>query len=79
MSDNVYSLINYLSFAKWLYLGLAVAVLPYMRWKRPDLERPFTVSRHIRILLFETSESDHSPSLASNEAEESCLSLAYHW
>ncbi|XP_072024711.1 cystine/glutamate transporter-like [Amphiura filiformis] len=51
MSDNVYSLINYLSFAKWLYLGLAVCVLPYMRWKRPDIERPFTVPLVVPILF----------------------------
>ena len=43
-SDNVYSLINYLSFAKWLFLGLSAAVLPYMRWKRPDLPRTFKVN-----------------------------------
>ncbi len=27
----------------------------------------------------QASESEHSPSLGSNEAEESCLLLAYHW
>ncbi|XP_022094471.1 cystine/glutamate transporter-like [Acanthaster planci] len=50
-SNNVYSLINYLSFAKWLFLGLSAAVLPYMRWKRPDLPRPFKVSLIIPILF----------------------------
>ncbi|XP_033626493.1 cystine/glutamate transporter-like [Asterias rubens] len=50
-SDNVYSLINYLSFAKWLFLGLSAAVLPYMRWKKPDIPRPFKVSLIIPILF----------------------------
>ena len=49
-SDNVYSLINYLSFAKWLFLGLSAAVLPYMRWKKPDIPRPFKVSPDVEIL-----------------------------
>ncbi|XP_038070106.1 cystine/glutamate transporter-like [Patiria miniata] len=50
-SDNVYSLINYLSFAKWLFLGLSAAVLPYMRWKRPDIPRPFKVNLIIPVLF----------------------------
>lgn len=45
-SDNIYSLINYVGFATWLSIGLAVFCIPYLRWKRPDLERP------IRVHLF---------------------------
>ncbi|XP_057374882.1 Y+L amino acid transporter 2-like isoform X1 [Daphnia carinata] len=44
MSDNVYSLINYVGFATWLSIGLAVVCVPYLRWKRPDLERPIRVN-----------------------------------
>lgn len=42
-SKDVYALINYVGFATWLAIGLAVAVVPYLRWKQPDLPRPIKV------------------------------------
>ncbi|XP_072351675.1 cystine/glutamate transporter-like [Scyliorhinus torazame] len=42
MSD-IYSLLNFLSFARWLFIGLAVFGLIYLRYKRPDMPRPFKV------------------------------------
>ncbi|XP_046640063.1 Y+L amino acid transporter 2-like isoform X1 [Daphnia pulicaria] len=49
-SDNVYSLINYVGFATWLSIGLAVVCIPYLRWKRPDLERPIRVNLFFPII-----------------------------
>lgn len=43
-SKDIYALINYVGFATWLAIGLGVACLPYLRWKRPDLPRPIKVS-----------------------------------
>ncbi|XP_033626075.1 cystine/glutamate transporter-like [Asterias rubens] len=43
ISPDVNALINYMSFARWLLVSIAVAVLPYWRWKYPDMERPFKV------------------------------------
>ena len=45
-SNDVYALINYVGFATWLAIGLAVVCIPYLRWKQPDLPRP------IRVHLF---------------------------
>lgn len=42
-SSDIYALINYVGFATWLAIGLAVVCLPYLRWKRPDLPRPIKV------------------------------------
>lgn len=42
-SQDIYALINYVGFATWLAIGLAVACLPYLRWKQPDLPRPIKV------------------------------------
>uniref|UniRef100_A0A4W3GB36 Cystine/glutamate transporter n=1 Tax=Callorhinchus milii TaxID=7868 RepID=A0A4W3GB36_CALMI len=42
MSD-IYSLLNFLSFARWLFIGLSVSGLIYLRYKRPDMPRPFKV------------------------------------
>jgi solute carrier family 7 L-type amino acid transporter-like protein len=42
-SNDVYALINYVGFATWLAIGLAVACVPYLRWKQPDLPRPIKV------------------------------------
>lgn len=49
-SDNVFSLINYVGFATWLSIGAAVVCVPYLRWKRPDLERPIRVNMFFPII-----------------------------
>lgn len=43
-SGDLYSLLNFLSFARWLFMGLVVAGLIYLRYKRPDMHRPFKVA-----------------------------------
>nr|XP_042904342.1 large neutral amino acids transporter small subunit 2 [Parasteatoda tepidariorum] len=42
-SSDIYALINYVGFATWLAIGLAVVCLPYLRWKQPNLPRPIKV------------------------------------
>ncbi|OWK14495.1 hypothetical protein Celaphus_00000508, partial [Cervus elaphus hippelaphus] len=49
-SGDLYSLLNFLSFARWLFIGLAVAGLIYLRYKRPDMHRPF---KWFSCLLFQ--------------------------
>lgn len=44
LSNDIYMLINYVGFASWLAIGLAVACVPYLRWKHPDWERPIKVN-----------------------------------
>lgn len=43
LSNDIYLLINYVGFASWLAIGLAVACVPYLRWKHPDWERPIKI------------------------------------
>ncbi|ERE87835.1 cystine/glutamate transporter [Cricetulus griseus] len=50
-SGDLYSLLNFLSFARWLFMGLAVAGLIYLRYKRPDMHRPFKVPLFIPALF----------------------------
>ncbi|KAJ1217338.1 hypothetical protein NDU88_004932 [Pleurodeles waltl] len=50
-SADIYSLLNFLSFARWLFIGLAVAGLIYLRYKRPDMPRPFKVPIFIPALF----------------------------
>ncbi|XP_072013475.1 cystine/glutamate transporter-like isoform X2 [Amphiura filiformis] len=49
--DNVYTLINYMSVSRWIFLAISVAVIPYYRWKYPDLHRPFKVPLIVPILF----------------------------
>ncbi|XP_059159690.1 Y+L amino acid transporter 2-like isoform X1 [Physella acuta] len=42
-SSDIYALITYVGFATWLSIGMAVVVLMYLRWKRPDMPRPIKV------------------------------------
>nr|XP_060510159.1 cystine/glutamate transporter isoform X2 [Panthera onca] len=50
-SGDLYSLLNFLSFARWLFIGLAVAGLIYLRYKRPEMHRPFKVPLFIPALF----------------------------
>ncbi|KAL0974223.1 hypothetical protein UPYG_G00217350 [Umbra pygmaea] len=40
---DIYSLLNFMSFLRWLFIGVAVLGLIYMRYTRPDMPRPFKV------------------------------------
>jgi amino acid transporter len=40
VQPDVYALINYFSFTLWLWTGIATAALIYLRFKRPDINRP---------------------------------------
>ncbi|XP_016389409.1 cystine/glutamate transporter-like [Sinocyclocheilus rhinocerous] len=40
---DIYSLLNFMSFLRWLFIGVAVIGLIYMRYTRPDMPRPFKV------------------------------------
>jgi len=42
-SSDIYALINYVGFATWLSIGMAIVVLLYLRWERPNMPRPIKV------------------------------------
>ncbi|KAK4876187.1 hypothetical protein RN001_012609 [Aquatica leii] len=42
--SDIFALINYVGFATWLSIGVAVLCLPWLRWKQPNLERPIKVN-----------------------------------
>ncbi|CAH1404321.1 unnamed protein product [Nezara viridula] len=41
--SDILALINYVGFATWLSIGVAVLCLPWLRWKQPNLPRPIKV------------------------------------
>ncbi|XP_033626207.1 cystine/glutamate transporter-like [Asterias rubens] len=51
MSPDINTLINYLSFTRWLFISIAVASIPYFRWKYPDMPRPFKVPIILPIIF----------------------------
>ncbi|XP_058467245.1 Y+L amino acid transporter 2 isoform X3 [Malaya genurostris] len=42
--SDIFALINYVGFATWLSIGVAVLCLPWLRWKQPNLTRPIKVN-----------------------------------
>ncbi|KAL1491844.1 hypothetical protein ABEB36_012379 [Hypothenemus hampei] len=42
--SDIDALINYVGFTTWLSIGVSVLCLPWLRWKRPELERPIKVN-----------------------------------
>ncbi|XP_033101639.1 cystine/glutamate transporter-like [Anneissia japonica] len=50
-ADNIYSIIYYLSFSRWLFLGLVVSTVPYLRIRCPEMERPYKVPLFMPIIF----------------------------
>ncbi|XP_068596226.1 cystine/glutamate transporter [Brachionichthys hirsutus] len=46
---DIYSLLNFMSFLRWLFIGLVVLGLIYLRFTKPDLPRPFKVPLFIPV------------------------------
>lgn len=51
ISKDIYVLINYTSFVESIFMGVSVAGLLYMRWKRPEMERPIRVNLILPIIF----------------------------
>ena len=44
-SSNIIQLMNYVGFATWLAIGVAVFCVIYLRYKHPEWERPIKVKQ----------------------------------
>jgi len=49
-SSDIFALINYVGFATWISIGLAVLCLPWLRWKHPEWNRPLKVNLIFPVL-----------------------------
>lgn len=43
MFQDIGKLMDYVGFSTWLAIGIAVLCIPYLRWKRPNIDRPIKV------------------------------------
>lgn len=48
---DIYSLLNFMSFMRWLFIGVVVLGLIYMRYTKPELPRPFKVPLFIPVVF----------------------------
>ncbi|KAJ8269479.1 hypothetical protein COCON_G00120860 [Conger conger] len=48
---DIYSLLNFLSFVRWLNIGIAVSGLIYLRYTRPKMPRPFKAPLFMPVLF----------------------------
>ncbi|XP_038154229.1 cystine/glutamate transporter [Cyprinodon tularosa] len=48
---DIYSLLNFMSFLRWLFIGVVVLGLIYLRFTKPDLPRPFKVPLFIPVVF----------------------------
>jgi hypothetical protein len=58
MSDNVFTLINYVSIVNWFAIGVATAGLIYLRKKMPPAQypRPLQVRYTIQVNFYEKNK-----------------------
>ena len=50
-SSNFSTLINYFSFAAWTFYGATISALLWLRYKRPDIERPYKVYHALYLVV----------------------------
>lgn len=50
-AGDIYSLLNFMSFLRWLFIGVVVLGLIYLRYTKPDLPRPFKVPIFIPVVF----------------------------
>ncbi|KAM4554518.1 cystine/glutamate transporter [Odontesthes bonariensis] len=48
---DIHSLLNFMSFMRWLFIGVVVLGLIYLRYTKPDLPRPFKVPLFIPVVF----------------------------
>ncbi|XP_039607615.1 cystine/glutamate transporter [Polypterus senegalus] len=48
---DIYSLLNFMSFVRWLFIGIVIVGLIYLRYKQPQMHRPFKVPLFIPALF----------------------------
>ncbi|XP_022103437.1 cystine/glutamate transporter-like [Acanthaster planci] len=48
---DVGAILNYMSFSNWLFICVSLAIIPYYRWKYPDIPRPFKVPVILPIIF----------------------------
>ncbi|XP_075870246.1 cystine/glutamate transporter [Nelusetta ayraudi] len=48
---DIYGLLNFMSFLRWLFIGIVVLGLIYLRFTKPDLPRPFRVPLFIPVVF----------------------------
>ena len=44
-SSSFMTLVDFFSFASWVFYGSTFAALLWLRWKRPSMHRPYKVSK----------------------------------
>lgn len=51
-SSSFETLINYFSFAAWVFYGVTVSALIWLRYRKPEMKRPYKVSYAALIINY---------------------------
>lgn len=78
-SNDIFSVINFFSFFNWLCIAMAIVGMMWLRYKRPELERPIKVRKPNTLRLIQKENICRTVILLCGKSCSAVQAINCHW